>query len=92
VPTDDDRLRKKHMIEIVLWIGGLGAGIVIFGFTVTLFLFPLLYARTYGGGWTLALGMAVSAVAILIGIFDSLIHIIWPEPLLQQLWESVFGA
>jgi TctA family transporter len=92
VPTDEDHARNKRMMEIVLWIAGLGAGIVIFGFTATLFLFPLLYARTYGGGWKLALGMGISAVAILIGIFDSLIHIIWPEPLLQQVWEAVFGA
>jgi hypothetical protein len=92
VSSDEDRLRRKYLIEIVLWIGGLGFGIVVFGFTVTLLLFPLLYARTYGGGWALALGMGISAVAILIGIFDSLIHIIWPEPLVQQLWEAVFGT
>jgi TctA family transporter len=90
--TDEDREKRRRLGEIVLWMGGLCLGVVVAGFTVTLFLFPLLYARRYGGGWKLALGMAISAVAILLGLFDSLIHIIWPEPLIQLLWESVFGA
>ena len=90
--TDQDREKRRRLGEIALWMLGLCTGIVVAGFTVTLFLFPLLYARAYGGGWKLALGMGISAVAVLLGLFDSLIHIIWPEPLVQQLWEAVFGA
>ena len=89
-PTDEDREKARRFREIIVWIGGLGAGIIVVGFTVTLFLFPLLYARRYGGGWKLALGMGISAVAILIGIFDTLIHIIWPEPLVELLWDAIF--
>jgi hypothetical protein len=90
--TDQDREKRRRLGEIALWMLGLCVGVVVAGFTATLFFFPLLYARAYGGSWKLALGMGLSAVAVLLGLFDSLIHIIWPEPLVQQLWEAVFGA
>ena len=90
--TDQDHEKRRRLGEIALWMLGLCTGVVVAGFTATLFFFPLLYARAYGGSWKLALGMGISAVAVLLGLFDSLIHIIWPEPLLQQLWEAIFGA
>jgi hypothetical protein len=33
----------------------------------------------------MALGLGIAGEAILIGLFDTLIHIVWPEPLLQQI-------
>ncbi|MFM2129314.1 MAG: hypothetical protein RL477_860, partial [Pseudomonadota bacterium] len=87
----DDGLKRARMREIWLWLLGTILGIVTVGFTVSLFLFPLLYARVYGGSWKLALGMAASSVAILYVLFDMIIHIVWPEPLVQQLWEAIFG-
>ncbi len=33
----------------------------------------------------LALTLGIIGEAILIGLFDTIIHIVWPEPLVQQL-------
>ena len=86
LPTDEDggeRLRRYGVIT--LWYGGLLGTVVVFGFQAAFFLFPLAYARTYGASWRLALGLGLAGEAILIGLFDTIIHIVWPEPLLQQL-------
>ena len=57
----------------------------VFGFQAAFFAFPLAYARTYGASWRLALTLGIVGEAILIGLFDTIIHIVWPEPLLQVL-------
>jgi hypothetical protein len=88
----EDRDKRRRMGEIWLWMLGLILGIVTVGFTLSLFLFPLLYARAYGGSWKLAIGMAVSSIAILYMLFDMIIHIVWPEPLVQLLWEAFFDV
>ena len=47
--------------------------------------------RSYGreflrsASWRLALGLGIAGEAILIGLFDTIIHIVWPEPLLQRV-------
>ena len=58
---------------------------MVLGFQPAFFAFPLAYARTYGASWRLALGLGIAGEAILIGLFDTIIHIVWPEPLLQRL-------
>jgi TctA family transporter len=78
-----ERLRRYGVIT--LWYGGLLATVVVLGFQVAFFAFPLAYARTYGASWRLALGLGIAGEAILIGLFDTIIHIVWPEPLLQQV-------
>jgi TctA family transporter len=85
-PAEEDqseRLRRYGVIS--LWYAGLLAAVVVLGFQFAFFAFPLAYARTYGASWRLALGLAVAGEAILVGLFDTLIHIVWPEPLLQRL-------
>jgi hypothetical protein len=86
LPSEDDggeRLRRYGVIT--LWFGGLLASVVVIGFQFAFFVFPLAYARTYGASWRLALGLGIAGEAILIGLFDTIIHIVWPEPMLQIL-------
>ncbi len=80
-PDPLDAEKRRRLREVVLWIAGLGASILTVGFQVSFLVFPILYARAYGASWRLAVGLGVGAVAILFGLFDTLIHIIWPEPL-----------
>ena len=71
--------------EIAYWIAGLGASVLILGFHITFFVFPLLYSRRYGSSWRTALFLGVLAECLLIGLFDTLIHIVWPETYLNIL-------
>ncbi|MCZ6813998.1 MAG: tripartite tricarboxylate transporter permease [Alphaproteobacteria bacterium] len=77
--------RRRRYAIITLWFGGLLGTVMVLGFQAAFFAFPLAYARTYGASWRLALGLGIAGVAILIGLFDTIIHIVWPEPLLQRL-------
>ena len=43
---------------------------------------PLIYARFYGGSWRLALTLGIMSEVILVLLFDTLIRIIWPKPIL----------
>ena len=71
--------------EIAYWIAGLGASVLILGFHITFFVFPLLYSRRYGSSWRTALFLGALAECLLIGLFDTLIHIVWPETYLNIL-------
>ncbi len=77
--------RRRRYAIITLWFGGLLGTVMVLGFQAAFFAFPLAYARTYGASWRLALGLGIAGVVILIGLFDTIIHIVWPEPLLQRL-------
>jgi hypothetical protein len=90
LPKEEDggeRLRRYGVIT--LWYVGLLGSVVVFGFQFAFFVFPLAYARAYGASWRLALGLGIAGEAILIGLFDTIIHIVWPEPLLQILLGSI---
>jgi hypothetical protein len=45
----------------------------------------LAYAQAHGASWRLALLLGVIAEGLLIGLFDTPIHIVWPEPLVLML-------
>ena len=80
-----DALRRTG--EILLWIAALVAGILLFGFHVTLPLFTAGYAFTYGAGWRVALLLGALAEGYLYLVFDELLHVLWPEPLLLSSWS-----
>lgn len=62
------------------WIFGLVGGAWLFGFHAAFAAFPLLYVRAHGGSWRMALLLSALAITALIAIFDSLVHVLWPEP------------
>ena len=86
LPREEDaQERRRRYGVITLWFGGLLGAVIVFGFQFAFFFFPLAYARTYGARWRLAIALGIIGEAILIGLFDTIIHIVWPEPLLQRL-------
>ena len=72
----------------VAWILGLAAGAWLFGFHAAFIAFPLLYVRAHGGSWRMALLLSALAIAALIIIFDSLVHVLWPEPAILE-WLGI---
>jgi hypothetical protein len=69
---------------IALWILGLVAAVVLAGFHVVLPGFVIVYVRYYKGSWTAALLQAVLVEAFVVVVFDWLIGVLWPTPLLLQ--------
>ncbi len=72
----------RRQIEAGAWIAALLASIVLLGFHASFFLFPVIYVRVHGGGWRLALFLGALADAGLVGIFDFMVRVVWPQPVL----------
>jgi len=79
----------RYYFEAAGWIAAILAGVVLVGFHVSFFITPIAYARIYGGSWRLALTLGVLAEAILIGLFDTIIHVVWQVPLLLPWFYTV---
>lgn len=88
LPRADTKIADsaRRTTEVFLWILGLTGAIFLIGFHVTLPFFVLLYTKTYGGGWRIAFFLAFLAEGFLVIIFDQLLHVIWPVPVLIRLW------
>ena len=72
-------------LEIWAWLIGLFAAIHVIGFPVALPLFVFLYCKTYGGGWLLSLVLSSLTLGFLYGVFEQVLHVPWPEPLVGVL-------
>lgn len=68
--------------EIWGWILGFYAAIQVVGFLAAVPLFVLSYTKVNGGGWLLAVLMALVSWGFVFVLFDILLHVPWPEPLL----------
>ena len=77
----------RRTAETLLWIAALVGGIILVGFHVTLPLFTAGYALTYGARWRVAVLLAALMEGYLLLIFDELLHVLWPEPLLISSWS-----
>ena len=90
--TTDPETREvyRRTGAIFLWILAIAGGIILVGYRITLPLFGLLYSRTYGAGWKTALIIAFLAEGFLVLIFDQLLHVVWPTPLLLSLGSFLF--
>ncbi len=80
VPWTREEVRREWVAGG--WIFGLVAAIVLVGFHITFFLFPMVYTQVYGPGWRRGLPVSFGAVGLLWFIFDYMQGAIWPEPLL----------
>ena len=70
------------------WLIGLVVSLVLFGFHITFFVYPLIYIWVYSGEWKRGLYISVGAVGILYLIFDYMQGAIWPKPLLLPFLYS----
>jgi TctA family transporter len=76
--------REENILEFNawLWLAGLVLGAGLFGFHLTFFFYPLLFGYVYGAPLRGCLYISVSAVTLLVVIFDYFEGAVWPEPLL----------
>jgi hypothetical protein len=72
-------------LEIWLWIIGFLALIQLMGFLYAIPLFAFFYTKGYGGGWGLSVALAVCAWGFVYVVFDMVLHVPWPEPLIAFL-------
>jgi hypothetical protein len=72
-------------IEIWSWIIGFYLLIVLVGFPLAAPLFVFGYSKFYGARWPLAIGLSALAWSFVYGIFEKILHVPWPVPLLQFL-------
>lgn len=73
-------------LEIWAWILGFYAAIHVIGFLAAAPLFVFSYTKTYGGGWILSLLLGGVAGGFVYILFDVLLHVPWPAPLLYSLF------
>jgi hypothetical protein len=72
--------------EIWAWIIGFYCAIVLVGFLLAVPLFVLLYNKTYGGSWPVATGLSALSWVFVYGIFEKILHVPWPSPLVPSLF------
>jgi hypothetical protein len=73
-------------LEIWAWLWGLFLAIHLIGFPIALPLFVFVYIKLYGGGWPTPVILTPGTRGFLYGIFEKILHVPWPEPLLKILF------
>lgn len=79
---------KWGNIEIWSWIAGFFLLIQLIGFPIAAPLFVLAYSKFYGAHWRLAIGLSALAWSFVYGVFEKILHVPWPMPLIQSLFYS----
>ncbi len=69
--------------ETWAWILGFYATIHLVGFLPAVPLFVFSYTKVYGGGWLLSALLAALSWGFVYSLFDILLHVPWPEPILS---------
>jgi hypothetical protein len=77
---------KWGNVEIWSWIVGFYLLIVTIGFPIAVPLFVLVYSKFYGARWQLAAMLSAIAWSFVYGVFEKILHVPWPTPLLQSLF------
>src|SRR5687767_7361231 len=81
-----ERENKWGNVEIWCWIVGFYLLIVTIGFPIAVPLFVLAYSKSYGAGWSLGLMLSAIAWGFVYGVFEKILHVPWPTPLIQSLF------
>ena len=77
---------KWGNLEIWSWIIGFFLLIHLIGFPVAVPLFVLAYSKFYGARWPLSIGLCALAWSFVYGVFEKVLHVPWPTPLIQSLF------
>ncbi|MCZ6448073.1 MAG: hypothetical protein O6831_07515, partial [Alphaproteobacteria bacterium] len=81
-PAPEEAATGRREIEAVAWSLGFFAACFLLGFHAAFLLFPILYIRLKGGSWAPALFCGGLALIILLAVFEFLIKVVWPDPLI----------
>ena len=83
VPT---RLVVQRAGTFYLCALGLLAAIVLIGFKLSVPLFMVFYFRRFSrAGWTVTLILTGLLTGLVLGLFDAVLHVAWPDSLLDHL-------
>jgi hypothetical protein len=77
---------KWGNVEIWSWIVGFYILIVTIGFPIAVPLFVIAYSKFYGASWRLAIALSAIAWSFVYGVFEKILHVPWPTPLIQMLF------
>jgi hypothetical protein len=86
LPTADAE-SKWGNVEIWSWIIGFYLLIVTLGFPIAVPLFVFVYSKFYGAGWLLSLTLGSISWGFVYGVFDKILHVPWPAPLIASLFS-----
>ncbi len=87
IESEEDLGGKKvrpRVLAFGAWIFSLFTTIWLSGFSIGIPLFAFLYAKVNGARWLTSLIIAAVSYAFLQGLYEQLLHIPWPDPLLRQ--------
>lgn len=73
-------------VEIWSWIIGFYLLIVTVGFPIAVPLFVLAYSKCYGASWRLGVALSSIAWGFVYGVFEKILHVPWPTPLISSLF------
>jgi hypothetical protein len=85
MPSADVATRWGN-VEIWGWIVGFYLLIVTIGFPIAVPLFVLGYSKFYGAGWPLSTVLSAIAWSFVYGVFEKILHVPWPTPLIRSLF------
>ncbi len=74
-------------LEIWTWIIGFFAAIHVIGFPVAVPVFVFSYTKAYGGSWILSALLGALSWGFVYFLFDTLLHVPWPKPLIVSLFS-----
>jgi hypothetical protein len=84
----DPKGEAKRFVRISSFILGLYLAIWIFGFHIALPLGMFFYLFVYGKvGWIGSIAVALSFLALIVGVYDAVLHVSWHEPLILRIWQ-----
>jgi hypothetical protein len=86
----DPKGEAKRFVRICTFIVGLYLSIWVFGFHVALPVAMFLYLFVYGRvGWIASIAVALFFLALIIGVYDTVLHVSWHEPLILRIWPGL---
>ncbi len=94
IEVDEELTGKKttpRIVAISAWIVGLFVSIWMIGFFIAVPLFSFLYSKFNGARWAIAILIAAINTLTLWGLFEQLLHVPWPEPVLQRFLPFLPG-
>jgi len=84
----DPKGEARRFVRICTFIVGLYFAIWVFGFHVALPLGMFFYLFVYGRvGWIASIAVSLFFLAFIIGVYDTVLHVSWHEPLVLRIWQ-----
>ena len=81
-PLPETEESRWGNLEIWAWLPSLVVGLFLIGFPIAVPLFVFAYTKFYGSNWITTICLSGVSWGFIYGIFEALLHVRWPEPLL----------